>query len=95
MLRPLLTLFCAACFLPAAALAEGDPAPAPNPEPITERPVVYEPVTEHIFGGEEVEGRTKSPDGDWVAGRMGARMNSLIRIRTDFRAELLQTAQDL
>lgn len=81
---------------PAAALAESEPAappatPAPDPAP----ELRYAPVTHHTFTGEEVDGRTRDPDGQWVEGRAGAAPGSLIRIRTTFRAELLQSAADI
>ncbi len=89
----LAALLCA-CLLPAVAFAEGDPAPAPTPA--AEAPAVqYAPVTEHDFDPEDVEGRTKNPDGDWVQGRAGTAPGSLIRIRTTFNPELLQSAQDI
>lgn len=90
----LATLALATLCLPAlAAPALADqPAPAPDPAaPAT----VYAPVTEHVFGGEEVEGRTARPDGERVEGRTGPRLTSLVRVRESFRAELLQSAADL
>ena len=98
MFRPLALVF--ACLLPAAAFAEGDPSTPPPAaaDPAAEVPppgAHYAPVTRHIFDGEDVEGRTRNPDGAWVEGHAGTPAASLIRIRTTFRAELLQSAQDI
>lgn len=75
------------------ALADQTPPAAPEANPPAE--ARYAPVTHHIFTGEEVDGRTQRPDGDVVQGRHGAPLGSLIRIRTDFDPELLQSAQDI
>lgn len=77
------------------ASAESDPA-EPAPRPAESQPEVrYAPVTHHTFTGEEVDGRVRDPDGAWVEGRRGAAPGSLIRIRTTFRVELLQSADDI
>lgn len=72
------------------ALAQGDQK-TPPPEP----GVVYPEVMEHIFDGEEVDGRTRSPDVATTTAHLSGRFTSLIRIRADFRTELLQSANDL
>lgn len=75
------------------ALADQTPPAAPAADPSAD--VRYAPVTHHTFTGEEVDGRTQRPDGDVVLSRHAAPLGSLIRIRTDFDRELLQSAQDL
>lgn len=74
------------------ALADQSPTPAMQP-PSTE--VQYAPITHHDFRGETVDGRTRNPDGAVVEGRTPPPLGSLIRVRDDFRVELLQSAQDL
>ncbi len=66
----------------AAAQSPASPAP-PEPPP---RTVVFEDL-------EEVGGRTAGPDAASTIVRLTPREDSLVRVRTDFRAALLQSAE--
>lgn len=48
-----------------------------------------------ITGGEDIEGGVKRPEGEILDARTIARHQSLIRIRRDFIAEILKTANDV
>lgn len=52
-------------------------------------------VVEYHFEPEEVGGGRAGPDADVVLGDLRERFPSLIRVRVDFRDELLQTAESM
>lgn len=57
--------------------------------------VSYQRKTVINFEDDTIEGDLKVPDGAYVEGRKKARHKSLIRIRTDFRREVLASVADL
>ena len=71
--------------LPPAAAAQGEPAPPPAPPEV--RVYTFEP--------EDVAGVIRGPEGELETVRLADRLPSLIRVRPDFRPELLQSAADL
>ena len=52
-------------------------------------------VTRLDFGADEVVGHLQRPEGDAVAGRLGTRQPSLIRVRQNLVPEILKSADDL
>lgn len=58
--------------------------------------LAVQPAAKHIDVDEDevVEGSNQDPDGDGVFARKKARFGTLIKLRTDFRRELLQSADD-
>jgi hypothetical protein len=61
----------------------------------TEGGVSYQRKTVINFEDDTIEGDLKVPDGAYVEGRKKLRHKSLIRIRTDFRREVLASVADL
>ena len=61
----------------------------------TEGGVSYQRKTVINFEDDTIEGDLKVPDGAYVEGRKKVRHKSLIRIRTDFRREVLASVADL
>lgn len=57
--------------------------------------VSYQRKTVINFEDDTIEGDLKVPDGAYVEGRKKVRHKSLIRIRTDFRREVLASVADL
>lgn len=55
----------------------------------------YQKTTVINFDDETIEGDLKIPDGQYLEVRKTARHASLIRIRTDFRREVLNSISDL
>jgi hypothetical protein len=47
------------------------------------------------FDEDEVVGGLDGPTQELIGGRIGVRHSSLIRVRTDFRPELIRTADDI
>jgi len=47
------------------------------------------------FDGDQIDGDQIRPDGDLVKGRLLANRTSLIKIRLDFRDEIMKSAEDL
>ena len=47
------------------------------------------------FSGDTIDGDLMRPDGDFIDTRDFAQHSSLIRIRTDFVREVVQSAEDL
>ena len=47
------------------------------------------------FEGDNLNGKVVSPDGTDIAGKTNVQFTSLIRLRYDFRAEIIQAAEDL
>ena len=76
----LLTLFAAALF-PVAAVAQ--------PKESKPKVKIYD------FSGDTIEGDLIKPEGTSVDARDFAKHTSLIRIRTNFIAEILKSAEDL
>jgi hypothetical protein len=57
--------------------------------------VSYQRKTVINFEDDTIEGDLKVPDGAYVEGRKKVRHKSLIRIRMDFRREVLASVADL
>jgi hypothetical protein len=62
---------------------------------VTEGGVSYQRKTVINFEDDTIEGDLKVPDGAYVQGTKRVRHRSLIRIRTDFRREVLSSVADL
>jgi hypothetical protein len=84
--RPALGLLFAAALVGAAAL----PAAAQD-----ETGVSYKKKTVINFDDDTIEGDLKTPDGQYLEVRANMRHRSLIRIRTEFRREVLGSISDL
>lgn len=74
-----------------AALA----APALAQETVTENGVAYNRKTVINFEDDTIEGDLKTPDGAYLEARKKMRHKSLIRIRNDFRREVLGSIAEL
>jgi hypothetical protein len=61
----------------------------------TEGGVAYQRKTVINFEDDTIEGDLKTPDGDYLSVRKRMRHKSLIRIRTDFRREVLSSVANL
>ena len=70
-------------------------APAAAQDPTGDEDVVYEENTEYDFDAEFVEGNVVRPDGALISGQRHGKESSLIRIRADFIAEMVQSVEDL
>ena len=73
-----------ACFALAQSTLDDDAEPL---DPV-ESPVVYAPVTEHVFDGVKVDGAVQRPSGIVVFERRQAQFNPLIVVRAHWRAEI-------
>lgn len=60
-----------------------------------DRKIVYKQKTEIDFEGLEVEGVLQKPQGALVIDRRTASFNPLIKLRTDFNAEIDQSTDDI
>ena len=60
-----------------------------------DRKVVYKQKTEIDFEGLEVEGILQKPQGALVIDRRNASFNPLIKLRTDWNAEIDQSTNDV
>ena len=81
--------------LTAIALALSVGASAQEEGVNTEGGVSYQRKTVINFEDDTIEGDLKVPDGAYVECRKKVRHKSLIRIRTDFRREVLASVADL
>ena len=90
-MRSLFTMFATLAILSTAALAQpkGKPADAGNAGNGKAKVKVYD------FSGDTIEGDLIKPEGTTVEARDFAKHSSLIRIRQDFIAEILKSAEDL
>jgi len=57
--------------------------------------VQYKKKTVINFEDDTIEGSLKTPDGQYIEARRKARHKSLIRIRTEFKREVLGSISDL
>ncbi|MCB9531631.1 MAG: hypothetical protein H6698_08020 [Myxococcales bacterium] len=55
----------------------------------------YEDTTTYDFENDYVEGQLVRPDGDVVSGQRHGKESNLIRIRTDFIPEMVQSVEAL
>lgn len=70
------------------AFAQDDPANE-------DRKIVYKQKTEIDFEGLDIEGVLQKPQGALVIDRRNASFNPLIKLRTDFNAEIDQSTNDV
>jgi hypothetical protein len=70
-------------------------APAVAQDTVTEGGVAYNRKTVINFEDDTIEGDLKTPDAVYLEARKKMRHRSLIRIRTDFRREVLGSVADL
>lgn len=95
-------LFIATMSFAGAALAQ-TPGPAPTAGPGSAGPagatptegVQFKQKTEYSFDDDLVEGDLVRPDGEFVDTRRSAKHSSLIKIRDNFVAEMLKSAEDI
>ncbi len=85
----------AAFFFVAVALAGAGAASAQDEGSNNEGGVSYQRKTVINFEDDTIEGDLKTPDGQYLEVRKKMRHKSLIRIRTDFRREVLSSVADL
>lgn len=64
-------------------------------EPEDDRKVVYKQKTEIDFEGLEVEGVLQKPQSALVLERKKANFNPLIKLRTDWNAEIDQSTEEI
>ena len=90
-MRTLVMMFATLGILSATALGQpkGKPADAGNAGNGKSKVKVYD------FSGDTIEGDLIKPEGTTVEARDFAKHTSLIRIRQDFIAEILKSAEDL
>ena len=69
--------------------------PASAQDTVTEGGVAYNRKTVINFEDDTIEGDLKTPDAVYLEARKKMRHRSLIRIRTDFRREVLGSVADL
>ncbi|MCP4499578.1 MAG: adventurous gliding motility protein CglF [Deltaproteobacteria bacterium] len=65
-------------------------APAANAQDVQ-----YKKKTVINFEDDTIEGSLKTPDGQYIEAKRAARHKSLIRIRSEFRREVLSSISDL
>ena len=78
-----------------AALASAPVAAQGKPDVVTEGGVAYNRKTVINFEDDTIEGDLKTPDAVYLEARKRMRHKSLIRIRTDFRREVLGSISEL
>ena len=95
-------LFIATMSFSGAGFAQNQaPAPAAGPGsagPAGSTPtegVQFKKKTEYSFDDDLVEGDLVRPDGEFVDTRRSAKHSSLIKIRDNFVAEMLKSAEDI
>lgn len=81
-------------FLP-LLLLQTDRALAQDEAPEDDRKIVYKQKTEIDFEGLDIEGVLQKPQGALVIDRRNASFNPLIKLRTDFNAEISQSTNDV
>jgi hypothetical protein len=81
-------------FLP-LLLLQTDRALAQDEAPEEDRKIVYKQKTEIDFEGLDIEGVLQKPQGALVIDRRNASFNPLIKLRTDFNAEISQSTNDV
>ena len=59
---------------------------------VAEEPVVYKKTTEFAFGDDTIDGELTRPDGEYVQARKRSKQPNLLRLREDFRSEVLRSA---
>ncbi len=78
-----------------AALALAGPALAQDKDVVSEGGVAYNRKTVINLEDDTIEGDLKTPDAVYLEARKKMRHRSLIRIRTDFRREVLGSIANL
>lgn len=64
-------------------------------EPALAEEVVYKKHTVVEFGDDTIEGDLSKPDGEYLESRKRLRHQRLIKVRQDFRPEILQSVRSL
>jgi hypothetical protein len=82
-------------FLVGVVIAFAAPVLAQDGGVVTEGGVAYNRKTVINFEDDTIEGDLKTPDGAYLEARKKMRHKSLIRIRQDFRREVLGSIADL
>jgi len=102
MKRVLLMIAVFAAGVPAAATAQEAAAPAPTAAPTTGaasgeggEAVQFQKKTSYDFDDDLVEGDLVRPDGEFIDARRAIKQSSLIKIRDNFVAEMLKSAEDI
>ncbi len=67
----------------------------PETDPATGRPIQYQQTTEIIFDGLKLEGEFVGPEIALLTERPRTHFNPLIRLRTDFKAEMTASVDEL
>ena len=57
--------------------------------------VVYKRTTEFTFGDDTIDGELTRPDGEFVQARKRSKQPNLLRLREDFRKQVLNSATSL
>ncbi len=57
--------------------------------------VTYKKQTEYSFEDDTIEGDLTKPDGEYVEARKKVQHSNLIKIRTEFKAKVLQSVGEL
>ena len=70
-------------------------ADEPAPEPVVDRRIVYKQKTEIDFEALEIEGQLIKPTGALLLEGRAAHFNPLIKLRTDFEAEMNQSVNEI
>lgn len=95
MIRSLRSLAVLAVAAVVVAAVAAPPAVAQEEGVNTEGGVSYQRKTVINFEDDTIEGDLKTPDGQYLEVRKKMRHKSLIRIRTDFRREVMTSVADL
>jgi hypothetical protein len=95
MLKQLVLITTLSLFLlPVSAAAQDLPAPEVG-KTQTGPDVQYKEKTVYDFEGDDVTGSLIKPDGENITGETHGKTSSLIKIRSDFIPEMLQSVENL
>ena len=83
-----------AWLIPAAAFAQDMPAPEVGRAQQGDN-VEYKKETVYSFEGDDVTGSLVKPDGENITGRTHGKTSNLIKIRSDFIPEMLESVEQL
>ena len=82
-------------FLASVSFAQDGPAPEVGVGEGGEDGVVYESETNYDFEDDYVDGQLVRPDGEFIGARRSGKDSSLIRIRSDFIPEMVESVEQL
>ncbi|MFP4596874.1 MAG: hypothetical protein ACLFVJ_01395 [Persicimonas sp.] len=94
MLKKLVVLVAVLSFMSPALLAAQD-MPQPEVGQEGEGGEQYEEETVYDFDGDDVTGNLVKPDGEDVTAQTHGKTSSLIKIRSDFIPEMLESVEEL